>query len=131
MKFGLVPVNVGVKRVDQIIGLAQLAESVGVESAWTFEHVMVLEDYASRYPYNADGKMGARPETNFVDPLIALWVPFLAFAGLIWWLYWQLAHVPGGQPIGALERVFAKASAVVRRWFDISGRRQRRRLAEA
>jgi lipopolysaccharide export system permease protein len=66
-----------------------------------------------------------------VDPLIALWVPFLAFAGLIWWLYWQLAHVPGGQPIGALERVFAKASAVVRRWFDISGRRQRRRLAEA
>lgn len=66
-----------------------------------------------------------------VDPLIALWLPFLLFAGLIWWLYWQLAHVPGGQPIGALERVFAKASAAVRRWFDISGRRQRRRLAEA
>lgn len=66
-----------------------------------------------------------------VDPLIALWVPFLLFAALIWWLYWQLAHVPGGQPIGALERVFAKASAAVRRWFDISGRRQRRRLAEA
>lgn len=66
-----------------------------------------------------------------VDPLIALWVPFLMFAGLIWWLYWQLAHVPGGQPIGALERVFAKASAAVRRWFDIAGRRQRRRLAEA
>jgi lipopolysaccharide export system permease protein len=65
------------------------------------------------------------------DPLIALWVPFLLFAALIWWLYWQLAHVPGGQPIGGLERVFAKASAAVRRWFDISGRRQRRRLAEA
>jgi probable F420-dependent oxidoreductase len=45
---------------------------VGIESAWTFEHVMVPEDYASKYPYSADGKMGARPETNFVDPLIAL-----------------------------------------------------------
>lgn len=72
MKFGLVPVNVGVRRVEQIISLAQLAESVGVESVWTFEHVMVPEDYASKYPYNDDGKMGARPETNFVDPLIAL-----------------------------------------------------------
>ena len=72
MKFGLVPVNVGVKSVEQIVGLAQLAESVGIESVWTFEHVMVPQDYASKYPYSADGKMGASPETNFVDPLIAL-----------------------------------------------------------
>jgi len=72
MKFGLVPVNVGVKRIEQVIGLARLAESVGVESVWTFEHVMVPEDYASKYPYNDDGKMAARPDTNFVDPLIAL-----------------------------------------------------------
>lgn len=72
MKFGLIPVNVGAKSVDHCVGLAQLAESVGFESAWTFEHVMVPEDYASKYPYSADGKMGASPETNFVDPLIAL-----------------------------------------------------------
>ncbi len=72
MKFGLVPVNVGVKSVEQTVGLAQLAESVGIESVWTFEHVVVPMDYASRYPYSADGKMGARPDTNFVDPLIAL-----------------------------------------------------------
>lgn len=72
MKFGLVPVNVGVKSVEQLVGVSQLAESVGMESVWTFEHVMVPQDYASKYPYSADGKMGARPETNFVDPLIAL-----------------------------------------------------------
>jgi probable F420-dependent oxidoreductase len=72
MKFGLIPVNVGVKSVEQIVGLAQLAESVGVESVWTFEHVIVPEDYSSKYPYSADGKMAARPNTNFVDPLIAL-----------------------------------------------------------
>ncbi|MEY4270315.1 MAG: export transporter permease LptF [Pseudomonadota bacterium] len=40
-----------------------------------------------------------------VDPLIALWVPFLLFAGLSFWMYHVLAHVPGGQPIGALERI--------------------------
>jgi lipopolysaccharide export system permease protein len=41
-----------------------------------------------------------------VDPAIALWVPFVVFAALIGWIYHVLAHRPGGQPIGALERVF-------------------------
>jgi len=51
------------------------------------------------------------------DPLIALWVPFLIFAAIIWWLYYQLAYVPGGQPIGGLERVFAKSAGAIQRWF--------------
>ncbi|WP_294392815.1 LPS export ABC transporter permease LptF [uncultured Sphingomonas sp.] len=51
-----------------------------------------------------------------VDPILALWVPFLLFAGLIWWMYRTLATVPGGQPIGALERQAAKVGALVRRW---------------
>ena len=72
MKVGLIPVNIGVESVQQIIGMAQLAESVGFESVWTFEHVIVPLDYQSKYPYNATGKMGAAPETNFFDPLIAL-----------------------------------------------------------
>ncbi len=46
-----------------------------------------------------------------VDPMIALWAPFLLFAALIVWMYWTLAHKPGGQPIGALERVFAMGRA--------------------
>ena len=44
-----------------------------------------------------------------VDPIIALWVPFLIFASLIMWMYYTIAFIPGGQPIGALERVAAKA----------------------
>ncbi|MDX2209366.1 MAG: LPS export ABC transporter permease LptF [Sphingopyxis sp.] len=56
--------------------------------------------------------MGAR---GAVDPLIALWVPFLLFAALAIWMYYTVAHVPGGQPIGALERVAGKASAQVRK----------------
>ena len=60
------------------------------------------------------------------DPLIALWAPFLLFGGVILWMYWTLAHKPGGQPIGALERVFARAARLVGRLIK---RRRRRDLA--
>ncbi|WP_137870084.1 LPS export ABC transporter permease LptF [Sphingopyxis sp. 2PD] len=55
--------------------------------------------------------MGAR---GVVDPVIALWVPFLLFAALAVWMYYVVAHVPGGQPIGALERVAAKSAQKIR-----------------
>jgi lipopolysaccharide export system permease protein len=51
-----------------------------------------------------------------INPIVALWVPFLLFSGLCWWLYHTLAHVPGGQPIGALERATDKAMAALKRW---------------
>lgn len=72
MKFGLIPVNVGVPSASKMIELAVHAEQQGFESLWTFEHVMVPVDYDSRYPYSPDGKMGTTPETPFFDPLIAL-----------------------------------------------------------
>ncbi|MDB5699327.1 MAG: lptF [Alphaproteobacteria bacterium] len=50
-------------------------------------------------------QMGAQGR---IDPLIALWGPFLMFAALIVWMFWVLARRPGGQPIGALERGTAK-----------------------
>ncbi len=72
MKIGMIPVNLGVGTAEEVVGLAQLAESSGFESVWTFEHVVVPLEYESKYPYDASGKMGAAPETPFVDPLIAL-----------------------------------------------------------
>jgi lipopolysaccharide export system permease protein len=50
-----------------------------------------------------------------VDPVIALWTPFVLFAALIVWMYWTLAYKPGGQPIGALERLAAKAGKLIGR----------------
>ena len=64
-----------------------------------------------------------------VDPVIALWVPFLIFAGLVWWMYRTLAHVPGGQPIGALERQTAKLGGAIRRY--LAPRRPKGTAAEA
>ncbi len=72
MKFGLIPINIGIADAARMISTAQHAEQLGFESVWTFEHVIVPEHYDSKYPYNDTGKMGAPPETNFIDPLIAL-----------------------------------------------------------
>jgi len=69
-------------------------------------------------------QMGAQGR---IDPVIALWAPFLVFAGLMVWMYWTLAHKPGGQPIGALERAFARATKLIGRLI----RRGRRRGALA
>ncbi|MFS0771729.1 LPS export ABC transporter permease LptF [Sphingomonas sp. 1P08PE] len=61
-------------------------------------------------------------ELGKVDPAIALWVPFAIFAALVIRMYYVIAYVPGGQPIGGLERGFAKlAKAIGRR---MPGRRR-------
>jgi len=49
-----------------------------------------------------------------IEPIIALWVPLILLSGMIWWMYHVLAHKPGGQPIGALERAFARVGRTVR-----------------
>ena len=75
MKIGLIPVNIGFQDPAAILGLARQAESAGVESLWTFEHVIVPMDYESKYPYDKSGKMGIAPEANFFDPLVCLaWI---------------------------------------------------------
>ena len=73
MDFGIIPINVGEWATpEKISEVAAGAEAAGVESIWTFEHVIVPENYESKYPYHPSGKFGAQPETPFVDPLIAL-----------------------------------------------------------
>jgi lipopolysaccharide export system permease protein len=57
-------------------------------------------------------------ELGRIDPAIALWVPFAIFAAIIGWMYYTLAYVPGGQPIGALERVSGKLGKAITRMLD-------------
>lgn len=64
-----------------------------------------------------------------VHPVIALWLPFLLFAALILWMYHVIAHIPGGQPIGALEIFAAKAGKSAKKLFRF-GRRKSRLLAQ-
>ncbi len=50
-----------------------------------------------------------------IDPIIALWVPFAIFASICVWMYYVIAFVPGGQPIGGLERGFSKITKAIAR----------------
>ena len=58
-----------------------------------------------------------------IDPIVMLWSPFLLFAAIVFWMYYQLAYVPGGQPIGALERGFGKLGKAIGRYLPGARRR--------
>ena len=61
-------------------------------------------------------------ELGKLDPLVALWVPLFIFAALCVRMYYVIAYVPGGEPIGGLERASGKiAKAITRR---LPGRRR-------
>jgi lipopolysaccharide export system permease protein len=49
-----------------------------------------------------------------LNPLLALWTPLVVLSAIIAWMYHVIAHKPGGQPIGALERAAAKIARLVR-----------------
>ncbi|AXU18332.1 LPS export ABC transporter permease LptF [Novosphingobium sp. THN1] len=65
-----------------------------------------------------------------IDPVLALWGPFVVFSALILWMYWKIAYVPGGQPIGALETGFAKVSRSIRKLFERKRLRDEPAVAE-
>ncbi|MCL6250857.1 LptF/LptG family permease [Altererythrobacter sp. KTW20L] len=52
-----------------------------------------------------------------VDPFLALWGPFAIMFAIIAWMFYQIAFVPGGQPIGGLENIYAKLARQVKRLF--------------
>ena len=59
---------------------------------------------------NQYGELAA--EQGRINPIVAMWVPFVLLTALIVWMYHVIAHRPGGQPIGTLER---GATLLVRR----------------
>ena len=64
-------------------------------------------------------------ELGRIDPALALWVPFGIFAAIIGWMYYTIAYVPGGQPIGALEKFAGNLGKSFTRLLDrsVAGRK--------
>lgn len=54
-----------------------------------------------------------------INPILGLWGPFLVFAAMILWMYWRVAYVPGGQPLGWLEtasdKIMKRVKSLLRR----------------
>ena len=102
--------------VIMMLMLPLLAVSLAVppkrsnSSLGIFLSIVIVVTYHKVNQYGE--QMGAQGR---VVPEVALWIPFLFFAAMIFWMYHVLAHRPGGQPIGALERSFARLGKVVRK----------------
>ncbi len=113
MKFGLAfASSIGIEQ-DQAFDICRTAEAAGFESLWGGEHVILPSTIDSKYPYTADGKIPAEPETPIPDPLI--WLAFAAAAAPTMRLGTCILIVPQRNPL-----VLAKELATLDR---ISGGR--------
>lgn len=52
--------------------LGPAAEERGFESLWTPEHVVLFDDYDSKYPYSPEGKFPGGADSGMLEPLTAL-----------------------------------------------------------
>ena len=52
--------------------VATHAERLGVATLWVPEHVVLLDQYASKYPYSTDGQLPAPTDAPIFDPFLAL-----------------------------------------------------------
>jgi lipopolysaccharide export system permease protein len=100
--------------VATIFLLPLLAVALGVppkrsgSALGVFLSIVIIVTYHKINEYGQSlGSLG------LVDPFIALWVPFVLFAALVVWMYYTVAYVPGGQPIGWLERAASKLGKLV------------------
>lgn len=97
MKFGLAfASSVGIDHASAM-EVCRTAEAVGFESLWGGEHVILPSRIDSKYPYTADGKIPAQPDTPIPDPLI--WLAFAAAAAPTMRLGTCILIVPQRNPL--------------------------------
>src|SRR5215470_14382383 len=73
MKIGLfAPIGNPFGTPEYIHALGTGADERGFHSLWVAEHVVLFDQYASRYPYAADGRIPVGGEAGIIDPFPAL-----------------------------------------------------------
>lgn len=74
MKIGYFAIGIGPAAAPEAIAVAaQTAEACGFHSIWAPEHVVLLDQYDSKYPYSKDGRLpGLNTTVDILDPYIAL-----------------------------------------------------------
>ena len=72
MKIGFFAVGIGVSTEPQVLrAVAMAAERLGFATLWAPEHVVLVEQYASQYPYSS-GKFPGPPDIPIADPFATL-----------------------------------------------------------
>lgn len=73
MRIGLHALGIGSGAKREVIdAVAVAAERAGIATLWSGEHVVMVDESASRYPYSDDGKIAVPAEADWIDPLIGL-----------------------------------------------------------
>jgi probable F420-dependent oxidoreductase len=57
---------------DLLDAVAEGSEDRGIATLWVGEHVVLFEQYASSYPYAADGRIPAPSGSGLLDPVVTL-----------------------------------------------------------
>jgi probable F420-dependent oxidoreductase len=104
MRLGLHALGIGPGARREIIdSVAVAAESAGFSTLWAGEHVVLVDDGASRYPYADDGRIAVPADADWLDPLIAL--SFAAAATRTIRLATGVLLLPEHQPVALAKRV--------------------------
>ena len=73
MQIGFFAVGIGPgANPETIVQAATSAEQAGFFSLWAPEHVVLLDQYASRYPYSGDGRLPMPAQVEILDPFVTL-----------------------------------------------------------
>jgi len=73
IKVGLHVLGVGSgSRPDIVAAVAGRADELGFATLWCGEHVVMMDQPDSRYPYADDGKIAVASDADWLDPLLAL-----------------------------------------------------------
>jgi probable F420-dependent oxidoreductase len=73
MRLGLHALGIGSGAKREVIdAVAASAERAGFATLWSGEHVVMVDESASRYPYSDDGRIAVPAEADWLDPLIGL-----------------------------------------------------------
>ena len=74
----IAPASSPIATPDYVHALGAAVEERGFYSLWAPEHVVLFDEYASKYPYTEDGRIGGGPDMGPLEPFVAL--SFLASA---------------------------------------------------
>jgi probable F420-dependent oxidoreductase len=73
MRLGLHALGIGSGATRAVIdAVARAAERCGFATLWAGEHVVMVDQSASRYPYSDDGQIAVPAAADWIDPLIGL-----------------------------------------------------------
>jgi len=74
MQIGFFAIGIGPSADPELLALtARAVEQSGFYSLWTGEHVVLVSQYASKYPYAQDGRMPLpTTKVDFLDPFATL-----------------------------------------------------------